>query len=172
MCVCLNLALLPALPHLLPPFTVRSAPSFAGLSVSLLLLPLLLFHPVPVLGCGCGSSMVCVWSAQGAVLSYNDTVIRLVMPASIGSLDVTVWAFNQLSPTTVRVVIDPPVLTMAGPRLTLGTDGGEPVVLTGFNFGPPTLAGPARFEVRCGGRLGGGACGRGCTGFRTDGPCV
>jgi hypothetical protein len=62
-------------------------------------------------------------------MSYNDTVIRLVMPPSIGSLNVSVYAFNQGSAVGGAVRIDPPVLTMGARRLLFNTDGGDSLQL-------------------------------------------
>ncbi len=58
--------------------------------------------------------------ASGAIVSYNDTRIRIRMPASIGTLGATVWAFNQASAQEGRIRISPPVLTTPPTPLHFG----------------------------------------------------
>lgn len=59
-----------------------------------------------------------VWT--GAILSYNDSVIRLTVPPTMGTLTVSIWAFNQKSTVNGGIRVNPPTLNALASPLLFG----------------------------------------------------
>ena len=59
-----------------------------------------------------------VWT--GAILSYNDSVIRLTVPPTMGTLTVSIWAFNQKSTVNEGIRVNPPTLNAPASPLLFG----------------------------------------------------
>jgi hypothetical protein len=75
-----------------------------------------------------------------SLLSYSHTLVEVLVPPGLGTMNVTVYAYNQGPVVTGQLQYAAPVLNATNVTL-FSTDGGTFFGLSGVNFGPPTFLG-------------------------------